>query len=397
MRYWKLILIPAMVFVIMGTYYIQSAIAGSGKPEFILQENGGDSELAEDLLLRGHFVAQRNVAHMDNLQITAEGTLYSEELPSYNQRAFYTDPYIANLQNEHRNFMRGKVEDANQYYESSSMLVHATTDNPANFTIGKIELSIEVMQKDSGETSGLTIDIPENYVYMYVEDVRVTNGELKVATQNHIEGPSEYHVYTIDIGQEKLVEDTLIGMETEEQSETENIDSLTMLHGPSDYLVFQQTKRMEVPQENGEIHIEPSGTEFITYNLKTGEQAKLEVPDSLQGNIQDTSVIGSNVYFLAEAESGTELVALEIDTGEIAFQTPVELPVAGEEMRSHMMRVTEDHIYLATPYHNKANQAAILAIDAATGELVYEGTIATEQNQEELPDYTVEFYQMAIQ
>lgn len=397
MRYWKLISITAMVLLIIGTYYIQSVFAESGKPEFILQTENGKSELAQSLLLKGHYLEQ---GQREFLQISSDGTLYQNELPYFNRLMFgSTDPYIVNLQEEYRNFMRGKGGRAGPFYENQSMLIYAQIATGMEQTNGQMKLSFEVMQKDSRETSSLLVNIPkqQNYDFLIVEDIKAVNGELKVTTQNLGRRQSEYHVYTIDIGQEQVVEDTLIGLDSEEQAETGNINHVFVLHGPSDYLVLQQEKQTQVPLENGDVHIEPVGTEFITHHLETDEQAKLEVPDSFQESIQAAVVSGSTVYFFIADESGTKLVALDIATEEIVFQTTFELPVNGGEMRSQLMKATEDHIYLVTPYQDKAIQAAVLAIDAATGELVYEGTIGTEQNEEELPNYTVEINEIAIQ
>lgn len=224
MRYWKLISITAMVLLIIGTYYIQSVFAESGKPEFILQTENGKSELAQSLLLKGHYLEQ---GQREFLQISSDGTLYQNELPYFNRLMFgSTDPYIVNLQEEYRNFMRGKGGRAGPFYENQSMLIYAQIATGMEQTNGQMKLSFEVMQKDSRETSSLLVNIPkqQNYDFLIVEDIKAVNGELKVTTQNLGRRQSEYHVYTIDIGQEQVVEDTLIGLDSEEQAETGNIN-----------------------------------------------------------------------------------------------------------------------------------------------------------------------------
>ncbi|GAB3046270.1 hypothetical protein [Virgibacillus ainsalahensis] len=366
-RYWKGIFITAIVVLTIGTYYIQSAIAENKNPEFVMSTTAGNEAEVKDLIFNASYHENRK---RDSLWISAEGTMYSQEL-SYIDRlgGRHTDPQIVHLQEEYRNFMRGKPADPSKFYEDERMLLYVEENTDSLYSSDGISLRLEILDKSSNDTKTMTIKVPDTTDdnFLNVEDVQMVNGEINVITRNFLQmrqtgfGTSEeLHVYQIDVGVQEVVYDETIRLDNESSESvrfySEYISDANL--GSTEYAVFK-VDREELQQKNGEYYQEKTGTELIAYNLKTNEQEKLELPEKVEKAIDTDSLSNS--------------------------------------MGGLHLGIKDGKMYLADRYKDHDKQANILVVDVETGETLYEGSFEMKHPEENQDNYHLSINELIIE
>lgn len=121
-RYWRLISVGIIIVLSVGTFYIQSSLAGNKFPDFVLQKKSGDVEVTLEGNYQGRHINR-------NVRITAEGATYAEEYSFLDRiKGVPRDPNITRLQKDYRNFMRGKGNSIHMFAEDKDLLAYADMD-----------------------------------------------------------------------------------------------------------------------------------------------------------------------------------------------------------------------------------------------------------------------------
>ncbi|WP_067726480.1 Kelch repeat-containing protein [Oceanobacillus damuensis] len=391
-RYWKLISIVLIIVLVIGTFYIQSSMAASNYPEFVIETVSGNQEEVEQLSLLANY---RNGMIYDNVTITENGAEYVSEGSFLEQlEGSYANAEIKRLQEDYRHFMRGKTGSPRLFFEDQSKVAYAdlsmeTLNNrykPSDFSF-----DISVLDKDSDKNTSFELPLPERESYNFVsmEGVYIVGGEMKLITHNSKgrAGSVEIHVYSINIDTEEIVGDEVIlkseeindnsFLEIRKENANGNLDS-------NRNVLFEYETFEEVKINEWESYLEPTEKDFIVYNLETNEREVLNLPEEIRDSANAVFVSDEKIYFAQEADGKPEILIYDFDTERIEAKQSFSIQSPVSEL---VFNIKNDKLYITSSYMNMRTKATILILDLKTGETLYEGFIKMENPRTEQMDY----------
>lgn len=400
-------LAPTIILVVivatMTSFFIYESKASGIFPQFYLKKVAGNEKEVEHLFLQGTYTDNDS----ESLRISqSDSTHYDRERSILEQLIGKSEPAIERLQKKYRNFMRGKDEDMNQFWEDKERLIYATIvdTRDAGFSYkrmgGKVEIA--TLNKKKKEKSSFELDIPDirKYSWMHVEKLRYANGKLFIITQNDRytekeEDLAEQHVYTVDLEKQKMVNDEPV-LKAKHEVNDSNPDSMT------------EVTTNVVPQEPGEqentIVFSETTSNFLfekekyeyldaalaVHNLNTGKTKRLALPKEIKKDANPIYRNGTTVYFTKEQKDSIQLFAYDMTTGKTRKRQ--EFPLE-KESDSPIIEMKHNKVYMVSPLMNQDTNATILVVDAETGKTLYKGVIKIKgkkvltDNQELRIDY----------
>jgi hypothetical protein len=383
-KYWKSISIAVITFAAIGFFYIQSTLAGVNYPEYEMETISGNKEELEGLVLYGDY-REGNIKG-DNFQITAEGIQYSGEL-SYFERlnSSFGFPEINQLQKKYKDFMRGK-QSIYQLAENEHHLAHVSVNSGVD---SGMELQIEVLDKDSKDTTEFTVDVPDNEKYssVYVEQVYIAGEEVSIVTRNHVNGTidsfsTEIHVYDIDIGEESLVNDEMVVS----YSEGSDGQSMTNVFTPGDgstlqsnshaIFIIEQWERDQNEEEG--YYSQFAESKITSIDVETNEVSEFKLPDELKDIAHSVLLEDSTLYFTNQVENGLEITVYDLEDQELDENRSFTIERDNMRMGFPVSAIKDGRMYIASQINEDYAPANIFVIDVQSGELVYEGRITGE-------------------
>lgn len=404
-HYWKLLSLIVFVSLVTGAFYIQGSLASNGKPNFVIEKRSGDEEVVKNLVMSGGLQAGNYFE--ESLQIYNTETVYTSE-KSFVENIIdnaYFSPEIKRLQQEYRNFMRGKISDSSLFYEDENYVAYAYIKwEQGNIGPTRFSFDIELLEKDSKEVTVIQESLPKDRSYSYanVWDVQWIDGKLKVAAEIHSDinsRTSEIHLYTFDLNSQQLTEDRpLISIDDEKNPNS----SVTVLTEDGDIgrtkeLLIEETMWKRGPYGEG-FRDEKVNRQLILYNYETDEQRSIEKPE-FQFDL--VSLNDSIIYFMKRTENGLEIHPYDIERSNYlnAQILPVEMPSKiSEENGSEFPVFTTKNgrIYLMSPYKDAQTNASILVADVKTWDILYEGTIEQSNPNENGKEYSLRLYSLQV-
>ncbi|MGP4107634.1 hypothetical protein [Virgibacillus sp. L01] len=412
-RYWKLIGIVTIAVLTIGTFYVKSAFSANSYPEIVFEKVSGNEEELDSVIIDGDYRIGR-IGRGESVQVTADGSTYQGELSFFERMRDMYSPEMNELQNEYRNFMRGKSGNVSSFYDAKDTLAYVDIINQTlTESPSETEFDIEVLDKDSNGTVTFNVPVPNRAMYrnVHVTDVQMIDGELKVITQNYLRqtdnafGNQEMHMYSFDISNKSINgEEKIATIEQNNKNVRTHIDSVR----ESDDLSSHKNIVFSINKENiernadrnvaGEIkRADKANSQYLAYNLETGEKKTLEFPKEHR----DKEVMvydGSTLYLMGETEDGREfaLYNMESESVEKKFTVPSQNKVGAKFGVNLNVQISNGKMYvLNTEYkENNDTSSSIMVIDTKSGDILYEGKITTKEPAER--DYRLNFYDMEI-
>ncbi|MFB4167980.1 hypothetical protein [Virgibacillus sp. JSM 102003] len=412
-RYWKLIGIVTIAVLTIGTFYVKSAFSANTYPEIVFEKVSGNEEELDSVIIDGSYRIGR-YGPGEGVQVTTDGSTYQGELSFFERMQNMYSPKMNELQNEYRNFMRGKSGNLSSFYEAKGTLVYVDIINQTlTESPSETEFDIEVLDKDSNETVTFNVPVPNRAMYrnVHVADVQMIDGELKVITQNYLKqtdnvfGNQEMHVYSFDISNKSINGEEKIA--TVEQN-NKNVRTHIGLFQESDVLNAHKNIVFSINKENiepnadrnmaGEVTSADKGNpQYLAYNLETGEKKTLDFPKEHQ----DKEVIvydGSTLYLMGETEDGREFALYNMETESIEnkFAIPSQNKEDAKFGVNSNVQISKGKMYVLNTTYNEGNDSSstIMVIDTKSGDILYEGKITTKEPVEK--EYKLYFYGMEI-
>jgi hypothetical protein len=394
MRYWKIIFISVIIIGSIGTYYVQNARAGSLSPEFTIEGTSGDEREVEGLVLRAIFGSQGGFG--EEIEISADGTTYRSHLPYLQQFEFHDHPDIDRLQEEHRNFMRGKEENMFSFFENEDTLVYVGppwSDDP------NLPLQVEILDKETEEVHAFDVDLPDHqeYMYMNLEDVQLINNDLHVVTTNvrrgstHESDTEEVRVYRIDVENEELKSDqTLYSTAEGNEADWVHVNGLNHSNplGEKDYYVFgiNQIEEAMTHESTNEKY------EYAAYHFETEELNHIQLPEEMETGGLITHVAQGAIYFVSSFNQVLEVGVYDLEKGEI---DRIEVQATeGSSYPNSTMDIQDGKLYVV---NSDGERAKLYVVDQTTEEVLYEGKIGFA-DPESVPDnYYLDFLDMRVE
>jgi hypothetical protein len=400
--YWKLLSLVFFVALVIGSFYIQGSLASSGKPDFVIKKRSGDEEVVKNLVMMGSLPVGNYLN--DTVHIDDTETIYESE-GSFIEGLdnIHLFPEMKRLQQDYRNFMRGKFKDPSVFYEDENHVAYANIKwDQSSIGPTRFSFDIAVLDKNSKEVTVIQESLP-SYNHANVRDVQWIDGKLKVAAEIHPDmngWKSEIHLYTFDLNRQQLIEDQLLSSVDDEKNPNSSVTVLTEEGniGAKKELLIEETKWKSVPYRDGSRD-EKVDSQLILYNYETDEQKSIEKPE-FQFDL--VSLYNSVIYFMKRTENGLEIHPYDIESSKFlkAQILPVEMPSKISEENGGgfpVVTIKNDRIYLASPYKDEQTKASVLVADVKTWRILYEGTIEQSNPNENGKAYSLHLYSLQVE
>ena len=401
-HYWKLLSLIVFVSLVTGAFYIQGSLASNGNPDFVIEKRSGDEKLVKNLVVVGNLEIGNYI--QDTLYIDDTETVYESERSFIeNLDNAYFSPEIKRLQQEYRNFMRGKINNPSLFYEDENHVAYAYINwDKSSLGPTRFFFDIAVLDKDSKEVTVIQESLPKDRAYSYAQvwDVQWIDGKLKVAAEVYtdINGrTSEIHLYTFELKSQQLTEDRLLSSIDKEKNSNSNATFLT------EEMDIREKKELLIEESTWESEpyramAEKVNSQLRLYNYETDEMMSIENPEFEFDHI---SLYDSIIYFMKKTENG-----LKIHLYDIAKSTyldehtlPIEIPsniLDENDSAFPSFTIKDDRIYLTSPYKDAQTKASVLVADVKTWDILYEGTIEQSNPHKDEEAYSLYLYSLQV-
>ncbi|GAA0604048.1 hypothetical protein GCM10009001_21480 [Virgibacillus siamensis] len=406
-KYWKLIVIVPLIVIVIGAFYIKSALSAGSYPEIMLEKKQGNESAIQDIALKGLYHTE---SFSSELTLTADGADFDAD-NSFFERVSRFNLYnkqVASLQDRYRGFMRGKSGSASSYVETDNVVGYAEVINQS-FDSGNnsMEFAVAVLNKKNNETMEFAVMVPNRAKYrsVRIQDVQYVNGELKVITKNSLELSKtndvneEIHVYSFNMDKKELTGEEMI-MKIGHESYTRPLS--TSYHyntSPNQIVVFKKMKEETVQQQDmkkgASAEVTKTRVEGITaYNLKTDEKLDVKLPEKLREQ-QILAVEDSSLYLQSAAKGKLEVVQYDMMRRKVTNR--FGLDAGGTDSQYLNARATEVHDGKLSILFTKGNSPVaqqLTVINIESGKTVYAGEITLEKPSD--GKEILNFYKMSV-
>jgi len=393
-RYWKIMSICLVTILVIGTFYIQSSLATDNHIKIEFEKIIGNEDELQNIMLYGDLVPDYSYLSQ-RLQITGEETINLTNL-SFSQKIsrLGVPYYLEDLVERHKNFMRSKDFNPNHFFEDDNTVAYAHIKDPSE---GDFSFEIELLTKESEETTSFKLEVPEkeNYGWMQVIDVQVIDGELKVITQGFRLGSKQHElrVYTVDVNTQKLVSDDVIASipAVEDGWSDLRVINDTYSIQPQKYLLIRGKAFVnEEVYSDGEPNVVVN--ESIVYDIENNQSKKMIASDEILGLMDGSPAIHNSTLFIpSESANGVDIHQYDIENdkwGEIlSFNLSDN---KDNELGSHM-QIMNGKLYTI---HATTDGHTIVIGDLETGESLYEGQLIVTNEGKSQKDYQLYFYEI---
>ncbi|MFD1361132.1 hypothetical protein [Lentibacillus salinarum] len=396
-RYWRLIAVILVVVLTIGTFYVQSAITANGLPDITVEKVSGNEDEMKSVTISGSYNLGRRIG--DPVQVDSDGSTYSSEQSLFEHfRNRFFNERVNQMQEEYRSFMRGKGGNDASYLETEDTLAYADVINQTVPGRDEMELDIAVLDKASDEeAASFTVPLPNRAKYrqVYVEDVQMTDNELRVITRNYPRdgGEEAAHLYRINIPDGEITgEDRIALVETGENQQTYvNVVSASDRTTAHDTIIFKKMTRSISDDPNREAASEQpaeESVEYIVYKPETEETRSLDLP----GALADQEILDRDntaLYFIDEQQ----IVQYDLETEQISSETEVPSFDKEAEKRGGAIRIWDDKAYMLT--RNEQAPERVVVLDLKSGDTLYEGKIKLDKPVDE--NASLDLYELSIE
>lgn len=378
--YWKSISISLFIVLSIGTFYIQSSFAANSELKIHFKKTAGDESEVKNIALSGDYqVGDR----AERLEITDEKTGYPEQLTFLQQLEKMSVPsgFEETVKN-HKAFMRGKNLMAGHFFENEKMLAYAEIQakKPYVQPMENLGLAVEVLNKQSNEMESMKFDVPkrENYSYMGVEKTQVMGNELRVVVQSILlDGSAEYHAYTIQLNEKKLVKDHVIASVAAEEDGWSDLQIVNSgeLANEERYLLIRSSERYTENNAPDKSLIDEYFNEYTIYDVENNVSKKVELPKGTFDLMPyAVTVYDASIVVPAAAANGIEVSRYDIENDSWAEAVQFELAEVKADENPYM-KVLNGKLYAVF----SVDEEPVLFIgDLTTGELLYKGLLEAE-------------------
>ncbi|MFZ3579134.1 hypothetical protein [Virgibacillus sp. DJP39] len=404
-KYWKFTAIIMVIVLSIGTFYVTSAMSATEYPEFVIKKNSGNDGEINSLLLEGYYHEGGGMNYTNtNVRITSDGSKYRNNAAFLNQIIGEPGPIINKLQEEHRNFMRGKVQSVNSFFENNKFLVYAEVDYKIDsLSSSDFKFDISILDKEEDDTTSFTIKVPDiaGVNHIMLEDVQLIDSKLKLITQNFIRENgkhlNEKHIYTVDISAKKISDHETIFSIHEQQGEVYTDARIVRTNSKQAYdnIVFIKTQNKIREQMESPGMMEESIQEIIAYNLKTKEKVNLDLPDNLK-DYQVSFFDGSKIYLTKFSGQGLSITPFSLENNEAANEFTVQLPNGADNVEHPIIMVNDGKLYATSHVTNLETKATVKVVDVGTGEVLYVGEVVQENPPKNLDQFELFIYELSL-
>jgi len=379
-KYWKLMMLSAFTIIVVCIFYIRAGTVTNSFPTFTFEKVEGNETAVENLVLNGDLF--NGMFNHESFRVDNEGTTYLRDEP-FNDRfkGYYQDLYIERLQKEHRNFMRGKTEDPNYFYEDEDILAYGNTPYEL-WTNDHYTFEIAVLDKQTNDIVSFSLPIPNREDYWYVEpqNIYVDGKELSFITLNEkmnneiIENTSVY-LYTIDIEKEQLVHEEELGS-LDYSNTGEGYSDINILKDERSLIIVGNIITPVEYDENLGFYEEIATINtLIKYNLNTREVEELSLPKDEELGIP-VALNGNQLSFANAKKDELTLSNYNVEKQKVSGELEVDtfnLYMSITDI--FQAKIKDDKFYFIPSSNDLEELTTVLVIDITTLTVDYVGKI----------------------
>lgn len=404
-KYWKFTATIAVIVFSIGAFYVNSALSAPQYPEFVIKKQSGDTEEIKSLVLEGGYHEGIVMSYTNtHFKITSEGSEYSNGSSLIDQVRGQQAPIIKDLQKKYRDFMRGKGQSIDLFFENDNLLAYADVKYKMGASSSRdFKFVISILNKDDGNTTSFNINVPDTSVadYIFVEDVQVIDNELKLITHNTINKNENYfnekHIYTLDISTGTITNNEKILSIPQEQGNS-YVDAQLIKSNPiqaNENLVFLTTQSNFEEGSDG-LKESSSSIELVSYNLKTQEKETIELPESLKDS-KASFFDGSTIYFSKISEQHLIVTPYSIVNNHAGSEFTIKLLNSrSNEQPSPIIIAKENKLYAVSSISDSKTNARVAVVNVNTGETLYEGEVVRKDTPKSMQEFELYIYEMSV-
>lgn len=401
-KYWKFTATIAVIVLSIGAFYVNSALSAPQYPEFEIKKQSGDAGEIKSLVLEGGYHEGIVMSYTNtHFKITSDGSENTDSNSFLDQVRGQSSPVIKDLQKNYREFMRGKSQSVDSFFENDKLLAYADVKYEMGVSSSRdFKFDISILNKDDGNTTSFNLNVPDKSVadYIFVEDVQVIDNELKLITHNTMWKNEKYfnekHIYTLDISAGKITSNEKILSIPEEQGNS-YVDAQLINTNPlqsNENLVFLITQSNLEEGSDG-LREASSSKEILFYNLKTQKKDTIEMPASLNDN-QVSFLEGSAMYFSKFSGQSLIVTPYNIENHEVGDEFTIQLSNANEA--PPLIIVKESKLYAVSQIMNSKTNASVAVVNVKTGESLYEGEVVRKNTSKNMQEFELYIYDMSV-
>jgi len=397
-RYRNLAVIAAVTTISLGVFYTKVATSQSNLPVFYISTEQGEASAANNLEVQGN-LSENNLNR--SVYITTKGNEYKSNNSIFDEinRKTFSLEKLNTLQNEEKNFMRGKNNESNFYLDKDYVWYADVRGKNLNFEERNngYKLYIDGLDLQSKDRYKFKVNIPneEEYSYIGIEDVQLVGKEVVVTTfQNKNYGENERYISRISINKKQMIDSKQITKDKDEDASIHTeyaypseLDSTK----PKNYYVYKQVKMKNTNQENGEVLSEELHSAMHILNLETGKEDKINLTkEQLEMSKQSELLQSDNMlYFISQNNQNVTVLKYSLERKKVEGEPTVISKESGVSFSGN--KIIDGKLYTIA---NRVigdqvinEDRSIYIFDLATGKTIYEGAIKvknTQENKEQL-------------
>lgn len=384
-KYWKLIALPLFIIVVFAVFYINERAVTKNFPQFNFYLTAEEAKAVESLVIHGDLF--RGMFDYEPFRIEKDGTTYLRD-ESFMKRLYmsYRPLEIERLQKEYRNFMRGKDESLDLYFENEEILAYSSI--PYHWrTYESNMFDIAVLDKKTNKTNSFSLPIPNHSAYWYVDVYGVTVQDQKMSIVTVNDGMDEtgeasnmeVHLYTVDIEGKKLLSDELIAAFSSQPIDYgyEGVDIIFDDRSTKNEMLILHSRTTHEPKGD-DFSETVQMKEIIKYNIGTLEVEEVSYPKEEQlGKL--VAFAEDQLYFANIANSNLYLTKYDSGKGEITKELEAPLQNSYSSIGDLYNALVEDGIfYFIPPSVDGLELGSIVIVDLKSLTLNYNGQITIE-------------------
>lgn len=375
-KYWKTIVISLVIVTAISSYYIQLAWASKNETSLTLETISGNKEEIDNLMIQGSY-EERGVYQLFDLSKDSSANpgnssfIKSLIIP-------HAPLMIQNYIEEHRHFMRGKEYNLSQYVEDKSRLIYATIPDKDRLVRGELlTLQIDMLDKITNERTTFEVKtaVKARYDWTNVYDVHVEDEKIKILVMCYLtNGDEELHIYTIDVNNQELEDDTIITQTKSDNSYIRlnyNVDEIEK----EKYYVYQVEEYSDLTEDD---RSEITHSQMYLYNISTSEVEELDIPSDLKPFTSSTIIKDVEIIIPVQSANAIEVNRYNIE--QKYWEEPVSFTIQStfNKEQEPFLRFMDGKLYSV---YQVSDGYRLLIGDVRTGKSLYEGNIVRNHNE----------------
>lgn len=384
-KYWQLLLIAGIIVVTFTVHYIQVVNAKTKEYDFTFEKISGDDKYIDSLMFETS--VEYGIGYNLLLISKDESTLIDS---THNLR----EPIMfQRLIDEHKNFMRGKALNANNFFEDDTKLIYVKEPEEGwKVKEGNTySYEIDILDKVKDEKTSFTIEsqLKNRYNWVFYNDITVVDNELKlIVKQMDNDGSEKMYQVIIDLKKQQLLSETLLEEATTDDTTRRSIDSYNSYSnlGHEKYHVYS-INSFDLKSPEQDIF----SRQFSALNTETNEITDIQLPEGLDQNMQSIEV--DDNYLVIAYSTKEEIVIYRYNIGQQRWLEPINVPYSEKVLIPELNSTAtlNGKFYVMT----EVNSDFILKIfDIEKGTLLYEGKLINNNVEQKYYIHITDVYEL---